>query len=98
MVPFKCYQLAMILRPTEAESIEKHGIWDPMSSYGHSRPRVVYNTLPWATLCQSRPFPMPESILSPSKGLWIWPRMDFWFPTMTLPQSHRMSSPAFRIV
>jgi hypothetical protein len=45
----------------------------------------------WATLCQSQPYnPMPESTLTPSQGL--CPRMDFWFPTMTLSQSHDQSS------
>ncbi len=65
---------------SEAESKEKHGVWDVGSYAG-----VDYNL----TLCplQSRlqrsyhgqhyarvDFnPMPESALSPSQGLWIWP-------------------------
>jgi hypothetical protein len=46
---------------TEAESEEKHGVWDPMqeltitSPYVHSSPESTPRHLPWATLCQSRP-------------------------------------------
>jgi hypothetical protein len=32
-----------------------------------------------ATLCQSRPNPMPESTLSPNQGLWIWPLYMWYF-------------------
>jgi hypothetical protein len=54
----------------EAESKEKHGVWDPMpeltifSPYVHTR--VDSNTFIMGN-------PMPESTLSPSQGLWIWP-------------------------
>ncbi len=53
----------------EAESKEKHGVWDPTltitSPYVHSR--VDSNTFSMANPI------MPESTLSPSQGLWIWP-------------------------
>jgi hypothetical protein len=56
----------------EAESKEKHGVWDPMpeltitSPYVHSR--VDSNTfIGQPYICQSRLYP-------PSRGLWIWPR------------------------
>jgi hypothetical protein len=63
---------------SEAESKEKHGVWDPLpeltitSPYVHSR--VDSNTFTMGnpmskstlTLCQSL-------LLSPSQRLWIWP-------------------------
>jgi hypothetical protein len=65
----------------EAESKEKHGVWDPMpeltitSSYVHSG--VVSSTFtmhghgqPYARVDLN---PMLESTLSPSQELWIWP-------------------------
>jgi hypothetical protein len=66
---------------TEAEFKENqnHGEWDPMpeltitSPYVHSTESTSTH-LPWAApLCQSDLNPMPESTLSPSQGLWIWP-------------------------
>jgi hypothetical protein len=36
-----------------------------------SRLKHIY---PWATLCQSRPKPMPETTLCSSQGLRIWPQ------------------------
>ncbi len=64
---------------TEAESKEKHGVWDPMpeltitSPYVHSR--VDSNTFtmvnqPYARVDLN---PTAESTLSPSQGLRIWP-------------------------
>ncbi len=38
-----------------------------------STPESIPTHVPQATLCQSRPNPMPESILSPCQGLRIWP-------------------------
>jgi hypothetical protein len=58
------------LNGTEVESKEKHGICAPMqeltitSPYVHSR--VDTNTFTMGN-------PMPESTLSPSQGLCIWP-------------------------
>ena len=58
-----------------AESKQKRGVWDPMpelsitSPYVHSR--VDSNTFTMG-------IPMPESTLSPSQGLWIWPQ-EFGF-------------------
>jgi hypothetical protein len=55
---------------TDSESKEKHGVWDPMpeltltSPYVHCRDD--FNTFTMGN-------PMPESALSPSQGLWIWP-------------------------
>ncbi len=71
----------------EAESKEKHGVWDPMpvltittSPYVHCRVQSTLPThLPWAwvTLCQSLYLNlMPESILFPSQGLGIWPLVE----------------------
>jgi hypothetical protein len=62
--------MCMQARDTEAESKEKHGVWDPMpeftltSPYVHSR--VDSNTF---TMCN----PMPEPNLSSRQGLKIWP-------------------------
>jgi hypothetical protein len=61
---------------SEAESNEKHGVWDPMleltitSSFVHSR---VYSN----TFTMGNPIPEStlKSTLSPSQGLWIWPQM-----------------------
>ncbi len=62
----------------KAESKEKHGVWDPMpeltitSPYVHSRvdSQHIYHGQPYARVDLN---PMPESYLSPSQGLWIWP-------------------------
>ncbi len=57
---------------TEAESKEKHGVWDPMlemtiiSHHVHSR--VDSNKFTTGN-------PTPESTLFPSQGLWIWPQI-----------------------
>ncbi len=48
---------------TEAESKEKHGVWDPTPDV-ESRTFIMGN-------------PMPESTLSPSLGLRIWPLINF---------------------
>ncbi len=64
----------------EAESNEKHGVWDPMpeltltSPYVHSRVDSNTFTMALAPLCQSLYLNlMPESTLFPSQGLGIWP-------------------------
>ncbi len=50
---------------SEAESKEKHGVCDPMPELTinltlyHSRPESTSTHLPWATLCQSQPYPPP---------------------------------------
>jgi hypothetical protein len=60
-----------LLKITEAESIEKHGLWDPMpeltitSPYVHSR--LDSNTFTMGGQSSAR------VDLSPSKGLRIWP-------------------------
>ncbi len=60
----------MLRRYTEAESKEKHGVWDSMPELTITSPSVLSkgdtNTLTWATLCQGRLYP-------PSQGLRIWP-------------------------
>ncbi len=64
---------------SEAESKEKHGVWDPMqeltiiSPYVHSR--VDSNTFAMGGQLYARADlnPMPELTFSPRKGLWIWP-------------------------
>jgi hypothetical protein len=54
----------------EAESKEKHGVWDPMLELTITSPyvcsRVDSNTFTMGN-------PMPDSTLSPSQGLLIWP-------------------------
>ncbi len=65
---------------TEAESKDKHGVWDLMGPYTgvdynltlcplHSRLQHIYHGQPYARVDLN---PMPESTLSPSQGLWIW--------------------------
>ncbi len=63
----------------EAESKEKHGVWDSMpeltitSSYVDSMSRLlqhVYHGQLYAIVDLN---PVPESTLSSSQGLWIWP-------------------------
>ncbi len=64
----------------EAESKEKHGVWDPMPGVDYkltlcplqSRLQHIYHGQPYA-----RVDPMPELTLSPSQGLWIWPLFAF---------------------
>jgi hypothetical protein len=68
----------MFCSKSEAESKEKHGVWDPMpgltitSPYVHSRVDsstfTMDNPMPelTLTLCQ-------KSTLSPTQGLGIWP-------------------------
>ncbi len=65
---------------SEAESKEKHCVWDPMPELTITSPyvqsRVNSNTF---TISNPMPLwvdlnPMPESTLYPSKGLWIWPQ------------------------
>jgi hypothetical protein len=64
-------------RGTEAESKEKHGVWEPMpelTTYNltlcphHSRLQHIYHGQPCARVDL---IPLPESTLSPSQGLWI---------------------------
>jgi hypothetical protein len=55
---------------TEAESKEKHGVWDPMPELTITSPYVEYSTFIMGN-------PMPESTLSPSMGLRIWPLINF---------------------
>jgi hypothetical protein len=63
---------------TEAESKEKHGVWETIpeltitSPYVDSRVDSIH--LPWATLCQSIPLTRVDFI--PGQGLWIWPQCD----------------------
>jgi hypothetical protein len=71
---------------TEAESKEKHVVWDPMpeltitSPYVHSR--VDSNTF---SMSIGQPYakvdlnPLAEWTLSPSQGLWIWPQKESIF-------------------
>jgi hypothetical protein len=62
----------------EAESKEKHGVWDPMPEltipYLISTTESTPTHLPLATLCQSRPSPYArvDFTVSPSQGLKIW--------------------------
>ncbi len=57
---------------SEAESKEKHGVWDPMpeltitSPYVQSRLQHIYRLQPYARVYLN---PMPESTLFPSHGL-----------------------------
>ncbi len=68
---------------TEAKSKEKHGIWDPMpewpiiSPYDHSRVDSSRFTIGDPMPCRVDLNPMPESTLSLSQGLWIWPQVIF---------------------
>jgi hypothetical protein len=62
---------AKVDHTVEAESKDKHDVWDPMMELTISSPyvnsRVDSNTFTMGN-------PMPESTLSPSQGLWIWPQ------------------------
>jgi hypothetical protein len=72
---------AQAAKSTEAESKEKHGVWDPMPELTITSPyvnsRVDSNTF---TMGIGQPYarvdfdPMPKLTLFPSQGLWIWPR------------------------
>jgi hypothetical protein len=75
-----------LLYGPEAESKEKHGAWDPLPEltitlpYVHSR--VDSNTFTMGN-------PMPESTLSSSQGLWIWPLnietlLILWLPPLIM--------------
>jgi hypothetical protein len=60
----------------EAKSKEKPCVWNPMLELSITSPyvhfRVGYNGQPYARVDLN---PMPESTLSPSQGLGIWPLM-----------------------
>ncbi len=77
---------------SDAESKEKHGVWDLMPELTITSPqvysRIDSNTFVYflgglecvghsfayvAHLPGALGIPMPESTLSPSQGLWIWP-------------------------
>ncbi len=72
--------VTLVFRPrdwSEAESKDKQGACDPMleltitSIYPLQSPlQHIYHGQPYARVDHN---PMPESTLSPSQGLWIWP-------------------------
>jgi hypothetical protein len=55
---------------TEAESKEKHRVWDPMPELTITSP-YVHSIVDSNTFTMGNP--MPESTLSPRQGFWIWP-------------------------
>ncbi len=68
----------------EAESKGKHGVWDPMPGLTVTSPYADSNTCNMGN-------PMPESSLSPSQGIRIWPQYNMFereVPNSQVP-SHR---------
>jgi hypothetical protein len=52
------------------EAIEKHGVWEPMRELTTTYPYVDSDIYLYARVDLN---PMPESTLSPSQGITIWP-------------------------
>ena len=67
--PFLRYNLN-VKQPLETVFKEKHGVWDPMPEFTITSP-YVDSRVP-CTLGT----PMPESTLSHSQGLIIWPQIQ----------------------
>jgi hypothetical protein len=67
-----------------AEPKNKHGGWDPMPELTITSPNV-HSRVDSNTFTIGQPYarvdlnPMPESTLSPSQGLRIWPRYTLSF-------------------
>jgi hypothetical protein len=66
-----------------AESKEKHGVWElnmtSLMSIAHFK--IDYNTFTGQPYARVDLNSMPESTLTPSQGLWIWPQsrcMSWW--------------------
>ncbi len=95
-----------LCKHSEAESKEKHGVWDQMGPYAvvdynltlcplQSRLQHIYHGQPYARVDLLNP--MPESTLSPSQGLWIWPQgsqdtSNIWWLSITTKNGKQISA------